>query len=145
MIVDLLKNLFEAPTVEARPSHQLAGIALLVEVAMADGHLDTRERAALSAALQKSHRLTAQEVDHLVQQAESQQDQATSLYEFTRVINDEFSAQEKYDLVQAMWAVAFADGNVDKYEEHTIRKLADLIHVSHGDFIRAKLSARACA
>lgn len=142
MIVELLRNLFEAPTVEARPSHQLAGIALLVEVAMADGHLDDQERTALTAALEKSHSLSAREVEHLVQQAESQQNQATSLYEFTRVINDEFSAQQKYDLVLAMWAVAYADGNVDKYEEHTIRKLADLIHVSHSDFIRAKLSAR---
>lgn len=143
MILDLLKSLFDEPTVESRPCPQLAGIALLVEVAMADGALADSERQTLISAIARSHRLTEAEVGQLLERATQHQDQATSVYEFTRVINDEFSAQEKYELVQAMWAVAYADGNLDKYEEHTIRKLAELIHVSHSDFIRAKMSARA--
>ncbi|UTA48990.1 TerB family tellurite resistance protein [Simiduia sp. 21SJ11W-1] len=143
MIVELLKNLFDEPTLETRPCQQLAGIALLVEVAMADGQLDETERQALVNALAKSHKLGNTEIEHLITQATEHQDKATSVYEFTRVINDEFSQAEKFELVQAMWAVAYADGNLDKYEEHTIRKLAELIHVSHSDFIRAKLAEKA--
>lgn len=142
MIVELLKNLFDAPTIEARPCQQLAGIALLVEVAMADGHLDSTERAELQSAIARSQQMSEADVGQLLERATRQQREATSVYEFTRVINDEFTAAEKFELVQAMWAVAYADGNLDKYEEHTIRKLADLIHLPHSEFIRAKLSVR---
>ncbi|MBB3168975.1 TerB family tellurite resistance protein [Simiduia aestuariiviva] len=142
MIVELLKNLFDAPTIEARPCQQLAGIALLVEVAMADGHMDSTERAELQTAIARSQQMSEAAVGQLLERATRQQREATSVYEFTRVINDEFTAAEKFELVQAMWAVAYADGNLDKYEEHTIRKLADLIHLPHSEFIRAKLSVR---
>nr|WP_221197283.1 TerB family tellurite resistance protein [Simiduia aestuariiviva] len=134
--------MFDAPTIEARPCQQLAGIALLVEVAMADGHMDSTERAELQTAIARSQQMSEAAVGQLLERATRQQREATSVYEFTRVINDEFTAAEKFELVQAMWAVAYADGNLDKYEEHTIRKLADLIHLPHSEFIRAKLSVR---
>ena len=63
-------------------------------------------------------------------------------YEFTRVINDDFSFEEKYDLIKSMWEIAFADGNVDKYEEYVIRKVSDLIYISHPDFIESKQKAK---
>jgi uncharacterized tellurite resistance protein B-like protein len=68
-------------------------------------------------------------------------DEATSLYEFTRIINDHYSAQQKVQLIGAMWAVAFADGNLDKYEEALIRQVAELTYVPHQDYIRCKLAA----
>lgn len=142
MILDLLKKWFDAPTVAQRPCHQLAAIALLVEVAMADGTLAELELTALKKAIQQSHDLKGDALDTLLTNAKREQQQATSAYTFTRVINDEFSADEKYKLIQDMWAIAYADGNLDKYEEHTIRKLSELIYVSHSDFIRAKLTAR---
>ena len=74
----------------------------------------------------------------LYREAERHADDATSLYEFTRLINDHFELTEKENLVELLWFVAFADGALDKYEEHLVRRVADLVHVSHGAFIRAK-------
>ena len=68
-------------------------------------------------------------------------DESTSLYEFTRVINDHCCAEEKVDLVGAMWAVAYADGDLDKYEEALIRQVAELTYVPHADYIKSKLAA----
>ena len=72
----------------------------------------------------------------------AQVDESTSLYEFTRVINDHYTPQQKQQLIYAMWTVAYADGDIDKYEEHLIRQVAELTYVAHEDYIRAKLRAR---
>ncbi len=64
------------------------------------------------------------------------------MYGFTQLINQHCNPQEKFDLVTYMWRIAYADGDLDKYEEYIIRKVADLIHLGHGEFIRAKHAAR---
>ena len=84
-----------------------------------------------------------EELDTLLALAEAEAQEATSDYRFTRVINDEFTNTEKSALLRAMWQVAFADGDVDKYEEHLIRKIAGLIYVPHQEFIRTRLQAAA--
>ena len=62
--------------------------------------------------------------------------------EFTRVINDHYGPGEKLTLIASMWQVAYADGDLDKYEEHLIRQVAELTYVPHQDYIRCKLDAR---
>ena len=66
-------------------------------------------------------------------------DKATSLYEFTRLINDHYSKEQKLLLIQSMWRVAYADNDLNKYEERLIRQVSDLIHVSHSDFMKMKM------
>ena len=78
----------------------------------------------------------------LVVAAENRVDEATSLYEFTRVINDHYGAAQKVQLIGAMWTVAYADGHLGKYEEHLIRQVAELTYVPHQDYIRSKLAAQ---
>ncbi len=145
-MIGALKALFEPPereTPEQRAHRQhLAAAALLIETARADFTQDGEEQAALQALLSSTLDLTPSEVGELVTQATRQLDQATSLYEFTRVINDHYSAGQKLQLIGDMWAVAYADGNLDKYEEHLIRRVAELTYVPHPDYIRSKLQAR---
>jgi uncharacterized tellurite resistance protein B-like protein len=86
--------------------------------------------------------LDRREVKELVALAESRVNEATSLYEFTRVINDHYNAEQKLQLIDSMWVVAYADGNLDKYEEHLIRQVAELTYVPHQDYIRSKLEAQ---
>ena len=57
----------------------------------------------------------------------------------TTLINDQFNPEQKYRLIVALWQVANADGIISKHEDHLIRNVADLIYVSHSNFIRAKL------
>jgi uncharacterized tellurite resistance protein B-like protein len=69
-------------------------------------------------------------------------DDSNSLYDFTRDINDNLDSEERIKLIESMWKIAYADGNIDKYEEHIIRKVSNLIYVAHSDFIKAKIKAR---
>ena len=62
-----------------------------------------------------------------------------SLYDWTKIINDTFDYDERVNVLRTLWDVAHADNIIDKYEDYTIRKIADLIYVKHSDFIRAKL------
>ncbi len=77
----------------------------------------------------------------LVEEAERHIDKSHDLYQFTSQINRTYSEAEKVRLLEALWRVADADLTVHKYEEHLIRRVADLLHVPHSDFIAAKLRA----
>ena len=87
--------------------------------------------------------LSEEETRKLVQLAELEADRATSYYEFTSLINNTFTLDKKIKVVEMMWCVAFADNEMEKYEEHFVRKIAELLYVPHQDFIAAKLRAQA--
>ena len=79
------------------------------------------------------------ESQQLVQAAEREADAAVSLHGFTKLLNESLTPPEKLDVLELMWRVALADRHLDKYEEHLVRKVADLLHVSHSEFVRTKL------
>lgn len=120
----------------------LASAALMIEVINSDHQLDERESDEFLQVLESSLNIPEDDLREMVSLAEEQANNATSLYEFTRLINDEYDYQQKLELVKNMWRVAFSDDELDKYEESLIRKVADLIYVSHSDFIRMKVEAR---
>ena len=131
----------ENPIIDDNTSTK-ACIALLLETSMADEVLDESELMALKNTLQKDFQINENEIDELIDLAKENVEDSTSLYEFTRDINDNFDAAERVKLIESMWKIAYADGNIDKYEEHIIRKVSNLIYVAHSDFIKAKLSAK---
>jgi len=113
--------------------------SLLVEIARADHQLDASEVQSIIAALQKASSLPNDEIVSIVDAAVVDADSAISLHEHVRLVNDHFEQPEKIMLIEQMWRVAAADGNIDRYEDYTIRKLSDLIYVRHSEFIKAKL------
>ena len=119
-----------------------ACIALLLETSMADDLLDESEIKTLKATLINDFKLEETEIDELIEISKKNVDDSTSLYDFTRDINDNFESEERIKLIESMWKIAYADGNIDKFEEHIIRKVSNLIYVSHSDFIKAKISAK---
>ena len=131
----------EDPNVDDKTSTK-ACIALLLETSMADEILDESELMALKNTLQKDFQINEDEIDELIDLAKENVDDSNSLYEFTRDINDNLDSAERVKLIESMWKIAYADGNIDKYEEHIIRKVSNLIYVAHSDFIKAKLSAK---
>lgn len=120
----------------------LACAALLIEVAVIDQEFDAREFDALKTILINQYGVAEEECDLLAQMAQQECSDATSLYQFTQRVNKQCSPAQKYQLVKGMWTIAYADGELDKYEEYIIRKTCDLLYVAHGDFIRAKHEAR---
>jgi uncharacterized tellurite resistance protein B-like protein len=120
----------------------LASAALLLELANADQHMDDKEHQVLLRILETRLQLDKATLDNLWELAHAEHKSATSLYQFTSLINESYGYADKVQLLQHMWEVAYADGRIDRFEEHLIRKVADLLYLTHGDFIRTKLAAR---
>jgi uncharacterized tellurite resistance protein B-like protein len=120
---------------------ELACAALMFEVARADFSVETTEQDAVTSLLTAQFNLSAAEVSTITEAAVEQADAATCLFEFTRTLNELASTEQKRNLLVMMWRVAMADNALSRYEEHVIRKVADLLYVPHGDFIAAKQSA----
>ena len=116
--------------------------ALLVEIAFADKDFDDTEKDSLRETLVKTYGVKVEEIEEIIQDADRSVEESTSLYGYTRIVNDEFNYEDKLNLIRNLWKVAYADGNLDKYEEHLLRKISDLIHVSHSDYINIKLEMR---
>lgn len=140
----LFKQIGSSADVEMRDEKDVRMIsaALLAEVATVDQNLDERERTTLVEVLQQHYRLDADAAGEMVEEALARRDQSTSLYEFTQAVNDLFNEQDKYLLVRQMWQVAFSDNVIEAFEEHLIRRVAELIYLPHGLFTRARAEAR---
>lgn len=120
---------------------ELATAALLCEVMRADYDQSDAERAALKHMLTTRYHLSESEVNELMALAEAEVDDAVDHYQFVSLIKEHYGYEQRFELVALMWQLAWADGSIDPLEEHRIRRLADLLHVSHSDFIRSKLQA----
>jgi uncharacterized tellurite resistance protein B-like protein len=147
-----LKDLFDAiaPTAgpdAARDEHalQLATAVLLVEVMRADPQLGAEERLAVVNALRHKFTLGEDELERLVELAHETARSANDFFRFTSTINDGFSHPQKVRMIEFMWSVAYADGHLDAHESHLIAKVAGLLHVTHGEYIAAKLHAKQAA
>ena len=145
-MIDKIKNFFPKnvlePEEDAATPEQLATAALLIEVMVIDGNLDQQELESISGTLSSMLNLSQDQIDELISLSREEVAEATSLYQFTREINEHFELDKKLSLMTAMWRVAFADGHLDKYEENIIRKVADLLHIRHSEYIQCKLAAR---
>lgn len=119
-----------------------AAAILFVEVMYADHQVDEREAVAVSAALQSCFGLDAAAAQRLLEEARQQVEQVTSLHEFTSQLHRHLSVAEKQLLLEHIWRIVLADEQVDKYEEHLVRQIAELLYLSHSDFIRARHRAQ---
>jgi uncharacterized tellurite resistance protein B-like protein len=128
-----------------RHSIEVATAALLVEVVRMDGDIEPAERAAVLHAVHASFGLSGAEADELIRLAEQEARQAADLYQFTSLLNRHFSAEQKERVVEQLWRVAFADAQLSAWEQHLVRKVADLLYVPHSAYIAAKLRARDAA
>ena len=134
-------NPAEAGADDGEHTLRLATAALLVEMTRMDDEVQGVEQQAVLDALRSKFGLSEAETRELVELAEAEVREATDYFQFTRLINDGFSMQQKTRVIEHLWEVAYADGRLDGQEEHMIRRLADLLHVPHRNFINAKLRA----
>lgn len=149
-MLEAIRNLFrgrlapgDAPSADYdERTLRVAAAALLFEVVRADGEVKPEEQTVMQAAVQGTFSLTAPETRELIELAERESRSAASLYEFTRVIDAQFSAGQKKRVVELLWLVTFADTEKSPLEEHLVRKIAGLLHVPHPDFIDARIRAR---
>ena len=136
------ENLTYSPSILTIINKSSTCSSLLIEVALSDKDFDEEEMKSMSKALINTYDLSKETVLELIDNAKQTVKESTSLYNYTREVNDSFTYDKKLVLIDNLWTIAYADGNLDKFEEHLIRKISDLLYVSHSDFIDIKLKNR---
>ena len=131
-----------APGAASQHALHVATAALLLEMMRMDSSVSAEETASVAKALQTRFGLDAQQVDRLMTLAAEEARQATDYFQFTSLINKSFSAEQKAQVVEYLWQVAYADGHLDAHEQHFMPKIPDLLYVSHADYVAAKQRAR---
>ncbi len=117
---------------------RLATAALLVEMSRQDDTIHEAEREAITKALKTKFDLSAEEVSELYTLAEAEAKEAIDYYQFTSLLKEHFTPTQKEKVVELLWQVAAADGHIDKYEEHMVRRIAELLYLTQTEYIRAK-------
>lgn len=117
---------------------KIATAALFLEMMTMDDKVAIEEQDLIQTLIQQNFSLTFEQSSSLLALAEQQRKEATDYFQFTSLINREFSQEQKVRLVESLWKIAFIDGVLDMHEEYLVRKIADLLHVSHTAFIMAK-------
>ncbi len=140
----LFKNLFKSKEIEEESkdsSIQKSICSLMIEVAYADNQLDDSELKVMANSLSKLD-IEKEEIQEIVDATLAKSKESISFYEHTRILNDQLDYDQKKEVLNSVWAIAFADGEMDKHEEHLIRRIADLLYLNHKDFINAKLNQK---
>jgi uncharacterized tellurite resistance protein B-like protein len=132
----------ERAEAEVEQRLRLATAALFIEMMRADFEVTEDERHQLETLVGETLELDPDQTRELLAAAEREVDSSVELFQFTRLIDEAFTPEQKTQVVERLWRIAWADEHVDRLEEHLVRKIANLLHVSHRDYIAAKLAAR---
>ena len=141
---NFLSTLITPANNEARPEHtlQLATAVLMIEVMRSDAESTDEEQDAVLKILKEQFNLPDAEVAQLSELGHQTAKAANDLHQFTSLINRELELSEKIRIIETMWQVAYADGKISAHENHLMRRIADLLHISHGDYVAAKMRAQ---
>jgi uncharacterized tellurite resistance protein B-like protein len=144
-MIDFLKQkLLPTQDLEEAEDHKRLWIATAVvfcEIALADGEFDDEERSLILDLLCKKHGLPKSDADQVLEQALAACKDRIDFWQYTNIINKNFEPKERLIIVENLWTLVLVDGHLDQHEEYMTRKLADLLHISHKDFIGAKMKA----
>lgn len=126
-------------------SCEIASAVLLCEVMKADDHFSAEEEATIAQLLHSQFQLSSEEVSEIIREALQLSESATDFYQFTSQLNRKFTVEQKIHMVELLWQLAYCDGELSSIEEHIIRKVSDLLHLRHHEYIASKTKAIAQA
>jgi len=129
--------MISAPDESLEEKLQLATVVLFLEMMYMDHKIELKEQEIILSLIHQNFSLTEEQTTALLALAEQERVQATDYFQFTSLINKEYSLDQKIGLIEALWKIAFVDGVLDMNEEYLVRKIADLLYVPHTAFIMA--------
>ena len=146
-MLDIVKRFFSKDTEDTtkatgqKTDHDIrvATCALLVEIARIDGKFTEEELEKIVSILKEKYSLSQEHIDALIAEAEKELEESVDLWQFARLINENYSNQEKVEIIETLWRIVYVDGKMDEYEHYLMNKLKNLLRVSHGQLIDAKL------
>ncbi|MGB2960154.1 MAG: TerB family tellurite resistance protein [Bacteroidota bacterium] len=145
-VVDFLRAGAGEPAEAGRPNDTydttLAVCALFIEMAVIDGEFSEEERAHIISILEDEYQLSEDDISRLLEEASAEVRSSTDYWQFTNMINENYTPEEKVRIIELLWKIIYADGTVEKHEDYLIRKLARLLGVPHGELIATKLRMR---
>jgi len=148
-MLDLKKILLKTPEIDSEIQQkdeferiQIATCIILLEVAKSDDEFSSIEKTTVTALLRKQFKLSPDAAEELIEIANQKRDKSIDLWQFTNLINKNYTKQEKIKIVEAVWKVIYADKKLDKYEDHFVHKLAKLLQLKHHELIDAKLKVK---
>ena len=115
---------------------------LLIEAARVDNDTTEADIAEAKKSLKLLANIDSEQADELLRTVSLPKNRPTSYLPLTRTINQNLDYDQKCVLIGAMWAIAHSDSHIDPHEDHIIRKISDLIYVSHRDFINQKIKSQ---
>jgi len=146
-MIKYLKDLFktsndnkeESYNIDSVKKLQIATCALLIEMANADDEFTDEEREKIINVMQKTFNLEKEYVDELIELSEEKLKHSVSIYEFSTTINENFSRNEKFELLKNLWRLIYVDDTLNMHEDHLIKKIGGTLNMDHQDIIAAKL------
>ena len=146
-MLDIVKRFFskvteERPkTTDQKTDHDIrvATCGLFVEMARIDGKFSQAEMESVLGIIKEKYGLSQEYADALIAEAEQELEQSVDLWQFARLINANYSIEEKIEIIETLWQIVYVDGKMDKYEHYLMNKLNNLLRLSHDQLIDAKL------
>jgi len=146
-MLDILKQFFNktakgsSPTDDRKSDHDIrvATCALFVEIARIDEKFTQAEMQTLLTILKEKYGLSPEHADALIEESEKELEKSVDLWQFARLINENYSNQEKIEIIETLWRIVYVDGKMDQYEHYLMNKLQHLLRLSHNQLIDAKL------
>ena len=146
-MLDVVKRFFskvtedESKTIDEERNHdtRVATCALFVEMARIDETFTQAEMETILSILKEKYGLSREHADALIAEADKALDESVDLWQFARRINENYSNEEKIEIIETLWRIVYVDGKMDKYEHYLMNKLATLLRLSHEQLIDAKL------
>jgi len=132
----------EPEKVLEQTDHVTAAMVLMLEVAWSDHNIEIAEEQTILMAIRTSFDLTEEEAKNRLVDAKALHLESVGSYEFTTLINNQLSYEEKTQIIQTLWKISNSDQHIDQWEEHAIRKIADLLYIDHQDFIDTKIKTK---
>ena len=121
---------------------KMATCVILLEVARSDDEFSSIEKATIAAIFTKDFGISAEAIEEMMEIAKRKREESIDIWDFTHLINENYSKEEKKKIVEAAWKVIYADDKLHSYEDHFVHKLAKLLQLRHNDLIEAKLKAK---
>ena len=146
-MLDIVKRFFSpsaensSGTTGKKTDHDIrvATCALLVEIARIDEEFTQSEMETLLSILKEKYGLSGEHADALIAEAEKELEESVDLWQFARLINENYSNEEKIEIIETLWRIVYVDGKMNRFEHYLMNKLKNLLRLSHDQLIDAKL------
>ena len=146
-MLDIVKRFFNKATAEvSKDANQntehdirVATCALLVEIARIDEKFTDAEMDTILSILKEKYGLPQNHADALIAEAEKELEKSVDLWQFTKLINENYSKEEKIEIIETLWRIVYVDGKMDQHEHYLMNKLQNLLRLTHDQLITAKL------